>query len=287
MLMIFRNALIAVTLLMTTNIFGQGIPKDIYEQETDRAKNLLKKAITYYLTVGESSLAAFSRQGEFIDGELYVYVVDVNGIMLASGGPSANLIGRNIGSALNDDLNKAFKAALEQPESIDVYYADYRWMNWQNGRVERKRVFYQKVDDKIFSVGYYIGRSSEVEAQELLEYVIKAVIDEPRETFDRINNLNAEFLKDDLYAFVIDTKSQLFVAHGYNLRLIGSDFSQLQSADRQPIGQDILAAAEKKGSGRINYLWPNPVNSKNEEKTTLFKIVGDYIVAVGFYSNSE
>ncbi|MEH6499831.1 MAG: cache domain-containing protein [Pseudoalteromonas distincta] len=287
MLLICRNILIVATLFVVANVFGQGIPEDRYAEEADRAKSLLRKAIAHYRAEGESSLAAFSRQGEFVDEELYVYVIGTDGVMLASGGPSSNLIGRDVGSALNDDLNKGFKASLALPESEQIHHADYRWMNWQIGRVERKRVFYQRVDDKIFSVGYYIERSSETEAQVLLDYVIKAVAEQPEQTFERINELDAEFLKDDLYAFVVDRESQRFIAHGYNLRLVGSDFRRVQSADRQPIGQEILDAAAKAGSGRIGYLWPNPVTDKNEPKTTLFQVVGNYIVAVGFYSKAE
>src|SRR5690606_31910965 len=124
---------------------------------------------------------------------------------------------------------------------------------------------------KIFSVGYYIQRSSIEEAKTLLDHVSDAVAENPQQAFERINELDAAFLKDDLYAFVIDRDTQRFVAHGYNLRLVSRDFRKLHSADDHPIGQLILDAAAKKRSGDITYLWPNPVTHKNEQKITLFK----------------
>ncbi|TKA89640.1 cache domain-containing protein [Halopseudomonas bauzanensis] len=283
MLLVFRNVILIVATFLIANVFGQGIPEDRYAEEADRAKSLLRKAVDYYQENGDRALAAFSRQGAFIEDELYVYVIDTQGIMLASGGPSANLIGRDVSGALNDHLNKGFKAALALPESDEIHYADYRWLNWQGGGEERKRVFYQRVDDKIFSVGYYIQRSSIEEAKTLLSYVSDAVDEAPQQTFERINELDAAFLRDDLYAFVIDRDTQRFVAHGYNMRLVSSDFRKLHSADNHPIGQQILDASDSDGSGSITYLWPNPVTRKNEQKVTLFETRKNYIVAVGYY----
>ena len=58
-----------------------------YEQQAANAAQLLHKAIAAYREEGNAAFARFSRQGEFIDGDQYVYVVDENGYMLASGGP--------------------------------------------------------------------------------------------------------------------------------------------------------------------------------------------------------
>ncbi|HDZ57781.1 MAG TPA: calcium channel protein [Pseudomonas xinjiangensis] len=287
MLLICRNVVLVATMFLVANVFGQGIPEDRYAEEAESAKSLLRKAVDYYQENGEKAIAAFSRQGQFIDGELYVYVIDTEGTMLASGGPSANLIGRDVSQALNDDLNKGFKEALALPPSDTIHHADYRWQNWQDGREERKRVFFQRVDNKIFSVGYYMPRSSEGEAKALLDHVVEAVKEKPQQTFERVNNLDAEYLRDDLYAFVVDRETQRFVAHGYNLRLVGSDFSKVHSADRHPIGRQILQAAAQSESGRIPYLWPNPVTRKNEPKVTLFETTDNYIVAVGYYLDEQ
>ncbi|SES03829.1 cache domain-containing protein [Halopseudomonas bauzanensis] len=287
MLLICRNVALVATMFLIANVFGQGIPEDRYADEADRAKSLLRKAVDHYQENGEKAIAAFSRQGEFMDDELYVYVIDTEGIMLASGGPSANLIGRDVSQALNDDLNKGFKEALALPPSDTIHHADYRWHNWQDGREERKRVFFQRVGGKVFSVGYYMPRSSEGEAKALLNNVVEAVKENSQQTFERINKLDAKYLRDDLYAFVVDRETQRFIAHGYNLRLVGSDFRKLHSADRHPIGNQILEATAQSGSGRIPYLWPNPVTRKNEPKVTLFEATDSYIVAVGYYLDEE
>tara|TARA_R110000764_G_scaffold83120_1_gene163550 strand:- start:396 stop:1259 length:864 start_codon:yes stop_codon:yes gene_type:complete len=280
-----RNVFIFMALFYIANAFAQGIPEEQYSQEEASAKRLLNEAIDYYKRHGDEAMAAFSRQGRFVQDDLYVYVINTDGVMLASGGPSANLIGRDVGAALNDDLNKALKEALSLPETGEMHAADYRWMNWADGREERKRVLFQRVDDKVFSVGYYLPRSSREEAKLFLDRVAAAVADSPEETFERINGLDAEFQRDDLYAFVVDIDTERFVAHGYNLRLVRSDFRKIHSADEHPIGQQILQAVEQADQGTVSYVWPNPVTRKNEQKITMFRRVGHYIVLVGYYED--
>ena len=55
------------------------------EADAQAAKALLEKALAYYHKQGDKAFAAFSRQGEFIDQDRYVFVVDTKGVLLASG----------------------------------------------------------------------------------------------------------------------------------------------------------------------------------------------------------
>lgn len=70
------------------------------EQDAQAAKALLEKALAYYHDNGDKAFAAFSRQGEFVDKDRYVFVVDTKGVLLASGGPSSALIGRDVSKVL-------------------------------------------------------------------------------------------------------------------------------------------------------------------------------------------
>ncbi len=284
MLLVFRNAfLLLVGLFFLPQVFAQDAPAEHYAAEAERANRLLNKAVEFYKQNGDAALAAFSRQGEFINGELYVYVVDTTGVMLASGGPSVNLVGRNISSAMNDELNAAFQEALNLPDSDAVHSAEYRWMNWHDGKVERKHVFFRRVGERVFAVGYYVPRASPQEAELLLNRAAAAVTENPRQAFKRINSLDAEFIHDDLYVFIADLRTERYVAHGYNLRMVGTDFRAVQSVDHAPIGEQMLEIVNGKGEGELTYLWGNPMTGRNETKHTLIRKVGDYAVAVGYY----
>ena len=71
--------------------FGQASAATTAKDDSQAAIALLEKALAYYHDNGDKAFAAFSRQGEFVDHDRYVFVVDTRGVMLASGGPSSAL----------------------------------------------------------------------------------------------------------------------------------------------------------------------------------------------------
>ncbi|EJM22913.1 Cache domain containing protein [Pseudomonas sp. GM21] len=247
-----------------------------------QAKRLLQSAVEYYRVQGDAAFAAFSRQGEFIDGERYVFVVDTNGIMQASGGASAVLIGRNVSKALEPELQKAFASALKIPEGV-AKKAEYRWMNALDGKVELKQVYYQRVGERILAVGHYLPRASKQQAQMLLDHAVAKLKEDPAATIAAINNLSAEFRQDDLYLFIVDVSTHRYVAHGYNSRLIGVDFATIKDPNGRAVGRPILEKMAKQASASYDYRWKNPVTSKVEEKYALVRKSDNYLVAVGYY----
>lgn len=251
--------------------------------EGTAARALLEKALAYYHDQGDKAFAVFSRQGEFVDKDRYVFVVDTHGVMLASGGPSAALIGRDVSEVLGPDLKKAFKDMLKTP-SEGVQEAEYRWQNWADGKVERKRVFFQRVGERILAVGYYLPRASADQARALLDKAASALGSDQKQTLNAINSLKGGFLQDDLYVFVVDLKTHRYVAHGTNLRLINTDFGKIRDPEGKPVGEPILALMAKQDQGEYEYRWKNPVTGKVEDKHAYLRKVGDLLVAVGYYS---
>ncbi|HEX8596018.1 MAG TPA: cache domain-containing protein [Pseudomonas sp.] len=248
------------------------------------ASALLEKAVQRFQQEGDKAFAEFSRQGEFVDGERYVFVVDTKGVMLASGGPSVALIGRDVSQVLEPDLQKAFKQALQTPATQGVQQAEYRWNNWADGKVERKRVYFQRVGDRILAVGYYVPRASPEQAKALLDKALTALADDPKDTLTAINSLKGGFLQDDLYVFVVDLTNDRYVAHGTNLRLINTDFRKVKDPEGKPVGEPILALIGKQDAGEYQYRWRNPVTGKVENKHAYVRKAGHYLVAVGYYS---
>jgi signal transduction histidine kinase len=247
------------------------------------AKDLLLKALAEYQKKGDSAFAEFSRQGEFVSGELYVFVVDINGVMLASGGPSAVLIGRDVLPTLSPDLQKAFKDVLTTPVN-GIQEAEYRWQNQNDGKVERKRVYYKRVGDRVLAVGYYLPRASAEQAKALLDKASAALINDENGTINAINSLKGGFLQDDLYVFVVDLNDEHYVAHGTNLRMVNTDFSKVKDPEGKPVGEPILALINKQNDAEYDYRWRNPVTSKIENKHAYVRKVGHFLVAVGYYS---
>ncbi|MGE9762308.1 MULTISPECIES: cache domain-containing protein [Pseudomonadaceae] len=252
--------------------------------DDQRAKALLSKAVAAYKQDGDKAFAAFSRQGEFVDGDLYVFVVDSKGTMLASGGPSVVLIDRDVSSTLDPSLQEQFAKALKSPETGKVQQADYRWKNWADGKVERKHVYYQRVGERFLAVGYYIPRASAQQAVSMLDKAVKAVEADPQAAFKQITARDKAFIEDDLYVFVVDLESSKFVAHGFNTRMVGTDFDSLKDPGGNPIGHAMLELVKAKGEAEFEYQWRNPVTSKVENKHAFLRKAGHYLVAVGYYT---
>jgi hypothetical protein len=254
------------------------------EADAQAAKALLEKALAYYQTKGDKAFAAFSRQGEFVDQDRYVFVVNTKGVLLASGGPSSALIGRNVSEVLGPDLNKSFKDALAVPEGSGIQQADYRWQNWNDGKVERKHVYYQRVGQRILAVGYYLPRATPEHAKALRNKAVKALEKDPVGTLKAINAMQGGFLQDDLYVFVVDLDTQRYVAHGTTPRLVNTDFSKIKDPDGKPVGEPILAVMAEQDQGEYTYRWKNPVTGKVENKHAYLRKTGHFMVAVGYYS---
>lgn len=253
------------------------------DDQAQAARALLEKALAYYHEQGDRAFAAFSRQGEFVDQDRYVFVVDTHGVMLASGGPSSALIGRDVSEVLGADLRKAFKAALATPDNSGIQQAEYRWQNWKDGKVERKRVFYQRVGERILAVGYYLPRASAEQARAFLAKATTELGKDRQRVLDGINALPGGFLQDDLYVFVVDLKTRRYLAHGSNQRLVNTDFAKVRDPDGKPVGEPILALMSRQEEGEYEYRWKNPVTGKVENKHTYLRRVGQLLVAVGYY----
>ncbi|AZF20283.1 cache domain-containing protein [Pseudomonas sp. R3-52-08] len=254
------------------------------DAEAQAAKALLEKALAYYQSNGDKALAAFSRQGEFIDQDRYVFVVDTKGVLLASGGPSSALIGRDVSEVLGPDLQASFKQAISAPEGQGIQQADYRWENWNDGKVEHKHVFYQRVGERILAVGYYLPRATPEQARALRNKAVNALVKDEAGTLKAINSLQGGFLQDDLYVFVVDLDTRRYVAHGTTLRLINTDFAKVKDPDGKPVGEPILQLMTEQDQGEYKYRWKNPVTGRVENKHAYLRKAGRFMVAVGYYS---
>lgn len=252
-------------------------------QETVRAQEMLERAVAYYRKSGKQALAAFSRAGEFLDGELYVYVIDSKGLMLASGGPSVTLVGRNILDLKDSEGKNFIREMVDLSRTKGGGSVDYRWLNREHGAVERKVVFFKQVDDAIVVVGQYIPRATAQEAKTLLRKAVDAVKHEGKMSFDRFNSLNGGFVQDDLYVFVVDLNTMVMQAHGPMPRLINRNVKDLKDPDGKLIIQEMVRIARAKGQGELSYKWLNQVTGKKENKISYLQRTGDYLVVVGYY----
>lgn len=252
--------------------------------DAKRAKELLYRAVEFYKEKKDLAFAAFMRQGEFTQGDLYVYVISTNGSMLASGGSSAALVGRDVSGMRDADGKLLFREILDTVKSKESGTVEYRWLNRKDRKVERKVTYFQKVGDVIIAVGYYIPRASAGQAKVMLNRASDAVKADAKGAFQAFSDLNGKFIEDDLYVFVINIDDMSFRAHGATPRLVGSDAKTLTDPNGKPIIQEMISIVKSKGQGELDYAWRNPVTNKIEKKHTFVRKVDNFLVGVGYYT---
>ena len=258
--------------------------KEAAAVDAQRAQALLARAVAAYRQQGDKAFAAFNGPSEFIDGELYVWVLGTDGTMLASGGASAALIGRQVANMRDAFGTPFFDEMLEKAKASDSGVVEYRWLNRLHHKPERKITHFRKVGDRLLAVGYYIPRASLEQATAMLERAVAAVKTDPAKALAAFNNLNGGFIEDDLYVFAVALDSGKFLAHGVSQRLVGTNSYMLTDRNGTPIVRLMVDALKDSDRGDLDYAWRNPVTRQIENKHTMFRKVSNQLVGVGYYT---
>lgn len=102
--------------------------------------------------------------------------------------------------------------------------------------------------------------------------------------FAEFTNQKGQFVKGDLYIFVVDLNG-VCLAHGGNEKLVGKDVIGLKDSDGKFFIKDVVEGAKAKGSGWSDYRWTNPTTKSIEKKSTYFKKEGNFVFGCGIYKS--
>lgn len=124
-------------------------------------------------------------------------------------------------------------------------------------------------------------------ANEAMAMVKKAVAmvksDGKEKTFAAIADpANKDFHDRDLYVYVYDLNG-VSLAHGANPKMVGKNLLDMKDNEGKPMIQEMVKTAKEKGSGWVDYKWPNPVTKTVEAKSGYVEKVGDILVGSGIY----
>jgi len=142
--------LAAVSLLFVSAAYGadKGTPAE--------AEALVKKAIAFIKANGkDKAFAEFSNsKGQFIDRDLYVFVYDMDGRVLAHG-QNARMVGKDMSDA-TDPSGKAYvKERIELAKTKGKGWQNYKFSNPLTKKIEDKTAYIEKIDDFIVGSGAY------------------------------------------------------------------------------------------------------------------------------------
>jgi len=139
-------------MLVTCVIFGMTLMAQAATLE--EAKALAEKGAAYVKANGkDKAIAEFNKpDGEFVKGDLYVFLQDFNGVLLAHGG-NPKLVGQNH-YEIKDPTGKAFgKEMIDLVKSKGSGWIEYTWTNPATKKVQPKKTWVQRVEGMDIYVG--------------------------------------------------------------------------------------------------------------------------------------
>ena len=283
-------AVSALIALPTVKAADQAATKNlgaIERSEAKRATELLERAVDYLQKNGaEKSFAAFNDpKGLFVNGAYYVYAVGLDGFMHANGGAPLGLAGKNA-LDLRDAAGKPLiQDLLEQAKTSPTGTVEYRWLNRVSNRVESKVSEFRKVGNYVLCVGYYTPRASFEEAQDLLDKAVAFLKKSGGDAaFAAFNDPQGGFMHNDQYVFVIGLDDGKYRATGASPQLTGMDVRGLRDAAGKALVEEMIAVAQQKGKGVVDYVWRNPSTNAVESKHSLIQRVDNLVLGVGYYT---
>lgn len=116
---------------------------------------MVKKAVSYYKKVGrEKSMPEFCRtDGPFIDRDLYVTVIAMDGLELAHINPKT--VGKNVLELRDPDGKYFIRERLDAAKTAAGGSHEFKFFNPLTKQIEPKTAYWERVDDLVFASGAY------------------------------------------------------------------------------------------------------------------------------------
>jgi methyl-accepting chemotaxis protein len=131
-------------------------------ESREKAVAMVKRAGAHLRRHGAArALADFSDpRGAFVEGDLYIVVLDDSGVVRANGGNQA-IIGQNDWEATDADGKKHTQELVRTARERGLGWVDYRWPNpKKGGKVERKSTYCELVEGLVVGCGVYRAEES-------------------------------------------------------------------------------------------------------------------------------
>jgi signal transduction histidine kinase len=122
----------------------------------DEAVVMVKKAVAYIKDQGADKAypEISNRTGQFVDGDLYIVVYQLDGKVLAHGG-NMKFVGKDMSDAQDVDGKFFVKERIELAQKQPSFWQDYKFVNPVEKKVEPKQMYCERLEDTAVCGGIY------------------------------------------------------------------------------------------------------------------------------------
>lgn len=122
----------------------------------DEAKAMVEKAAAFYKENGkDKAIAEFNNpKGQFIDRDLYVFALDMQGIRVAHG-TNQKLVGKSILDFKDVDGKPYGQEIVDIGKGAGTGWVDYKFTDPLTKKIGEKTTYVSRVDDIIIASGAY------------------------------------------------------------------------------------------------------------------------------------
>jgi len=122
----------------------------------DEAKALVEKAVAYLRENGkDKAVAEFNKaDGQFIDRDLYIFAMSMDGIRLAHG-KNQKLVGLSIEDFKDVDDKPYGKEIMELGRGVGSGWVDYKFTDPMTKKIAEKTTYLQREGDVVIASGAY------------------------------------------------------------------------------------------------------------------------------------
>ena len=144
-----------ITVLLALIFVGTAVTACFAVNSPEEAEAMVKEGVAYMMANGKArTLEEINDQkGQFVRGELYLFVIDMHGRCLAHG-TNRNLIGKNMIDFKDPDGKYFIREFIDVAKKGSGWVA-YKWDNPVSKRTEEKSTYIEAGQDFIFGCGVY------------------------------------------------------------------------------------------------------------------------------------
>ncbi|MES2742020.1 MAG: cache domain-containing protein [Pseudomonadota bacterium] len=118
---------------------------------------LVKRAVQFAKQNGkEKAVAEFNKPaGQFVDRELYIVALDMNGVLLANADTNPKLIGKDLKDIRDVDNVYFTREEVALAKGAGHGWVNFKWPHPITRNLEPRSVYLERVDDYIVLAGVY------------------------------------------------------------------------------------------------------------------------------------